>query len=72
MSKIDLRLGDCYELIKTIPDKSVDLVYCDIPYDIEGKAVAGVSAKRNAITTPSTKKSAKTQTARQAECINPQ
>ena len=36
MSKIDLRLGDCYELIKTIPDKSIDLVYCDIPYDIEG------------------------------------
>lgn len=25
-------LGDCYELIKQIPDKSVDLVYIDIPY----------------------------------------
>lgn len=25
-------LGDCYELIKQIPDKSVDLVYTDIPY----------------------------------------
>lgn len=24
--------GDCYELIKQIPDKSVDLVYVDIPY----------------------------------------
>lgn len=27
-------LGDAYKLIKDIPDKSVDLVYTDIPYDI--------------------------------------
>lgn len=27
--------GDCYELIKQIPDKSVDLVYIDIPYKFE-------------------------------------
>lgn len=27
--------GDCYELIKQIPDKSVDLVYTDIPYQYE-------------------------------------
>ena len=27
-----LYLGDCYQLIKDIPDKSVDLVYIDIPY----------------------------------------
>ena len=26
---------DCYEMIKNIPDKSVDLVYIDIPYLIE-------------------------------------
>lgn len=25
-------LGDSYELIKKIPDKSVDLIYTDIPY----------------------------------------
>lgn len=25
---------DCYQAIKNIPDKSVDLVYIDIPYDI--------------------------------------
>ena len=25
-------LGDCYELIKQIPDKSVDCIYTDIPY----------------------------------------
>lgn len=27
-------LGDAYELIKQVPDKSVDLVYSDIPYEI--------------------------------------
>ena len=26
---------DCYEMIKNIPDKSIDLVYIDIPYLIE-------------------------------------
>lgn len=28
----NIYLGDCYKLIKEIPDKSVDLVYTDIPY----------------------------------------
>ena len=27
-----IQLGDCYELIKNIPDKSIDLIYIDIPY----------------------------------------
>ena len=27
-----IQLGDCYELIKNIPDKTIDLVYIDIPY----------------------------------------
>ena len=27
-----IQLGDCYQLIKKIPDKSIDLVYIDIPY----------------------------------------
>ena len=27
--------GDCYELIKDIPDKSVSLIYTDIPYLID-------------------------------------
>ena len=26
-------LGDCYDLIKQIPDKSIDLIYTDIPYE---------------------------------------
>jgi len=25
-------LGDAFELIKEIPDKSVDMIYTDIPY----------------------------------------
>ena len=29
-----IQLGNCYELIKSIPDKSIDLVYIDIPYQI--------------------------------------
>jgi site-specific DNA-methyltransferase (adenine-specific) len=29
---MDLRNGDCLELMKTIPDKSVDLFLCDLPY----------------------------------------
>ena len=29
-----IQLGNCYELIKSIPDKSIDLVYIDVPYDI--------------------------------------
>jgi site-specific DNA-methyltransferase (adenine-specific)/modification methylase len=32
-----IQLGDCYELIKKIPDKSIDLVYIDPPYDFMSK-----------------------------------
>ena len=32
---IQLIHGDCYEEIKKIPDKSIDLVYIDIPYLME-------------------------------------
>ena len=31
----NIYLGDSYELIKKIPDKSIDLIYTDIPYLIE-------------------------------------
>ena len=31
---IDLMQGDCLELMKNIPDKSVDMVLCDPPYGI--------------------------------------
>ena len=30
--KIDLRQGDCLELMRDIPDGSVDMVLCDLPY----------------------------------------
>ena len=32
MSKIELYNGDCLELMKNIPDKSVDMILCDLPY----------------------------------------
>ena len=35
MLEIDkIYLGNAYELIKQVPDKSIDLVYTDIPYDM--------------------------------------
>ena len=29
---IDLRQGDCLQLMKEIPDKSIDMILCDLPY----------------------------------------
>lgn len=26
--------GDCLEVMKSIPDKSIDLILCDLPYGI--------------------------------------
>lgn len=31
---IDLRQGDCLELMKDIPNGSVDMILCDLPYSI--------------------------------------
>jgi len=36
-----IHLGDSYELIKQIPDKSVDLIYTDIPYLIQSGGKGG-------------------------------
>ena len=33
---IDLRQGDCLKLIKDIPDKSIDMILCDLPYKETG------------------------------------
>ena len=30
--KQELWLGDCLELMQNIPDKSVDMILCDLPY----------------------------------------
>lgn len=32
MIKFDLRQGDCLEVMKDIPDKSIDMILCDLPY----------------------------------------
>ena len=32
MAKHKLMHGDCLELMKIIPDKSIDLILCDLPY----------------------------------------
>ena len=32
MSKINLQQGDCLELMKNIPDESIDMILCDLPY----------------------------------------
>lgn len=34
MENIKLYHGDCLELMKDIPDKSVDMILCDLPYNI--------------------------------------
>ena len=32
MPRIELIQGDCLELMKDIPDKSIDMILCDLPY----------------------------------------
>lgn len=46
---LDLRQGDCLELMKDIPDKSVDLVIIDPPYEFANGGGGGAfgSKKRN-------------------------
>lgn len=42
---IDLRQGDCLEIMKTIPDKSIDLVVIDPPYEINANGSGGAFGK---------------------------
>ena len=37
LERNNIYLGDSYELIKEIPDKSIDLIVIDPPYQIDGK-----------------------------------
>ena len=30
--KVQLYKGDCLEIMRDIPDKSVDMILCDLPY----------------------------------------
>ena len=32
MKNIELYCGDCLEIMKNIPDKSIDMILCDLPY----------------------------------------
>ena len=38
--------GDSYKLIKEIPDKSIDLIYTDIPYDVVGNGGGAFGVKK--------------------------
>lgn len=39
---IDLKCGDCLELMKDIPDGSIDLILCDLPYGTIGGMGKGI------------------------------
>ena len=41
-----ITLGNSYELIKSIPDKSIDLILIDPPYDFHCGSVAGIFKNR--------------------------
>ena len=38
----DLRCGDCIEIMKDIPNKSVDLILCDLPYGEVNRKSSGL------------------------------
>lgn len=37
-NKISLFQGDCLELMKDIPDESIDMILCDLPYKETGNS----------------------------------
>ena len=43
-------LGSCYKIIKQIPDKSIDLIYTDIPYLYEQGGSGTSRISKNIIT----------------------
>lgn len=47
MSEIKLLHGDCYELLKEIPDKSIDLVIIDPPYEYTTGGGGGCFGNKN-------------------------
>lgn len=44
---IDLRCGDCIEILKDIPDNSIDLVVIDPPYELETQRGGGFFRESN-------------------------
>lgn len=41
-----IQLGDCYEMIKKIPDKSIDLIIIDPPYEFSTLGGQGIRSVR--------------------------
>lgn len=37
MNDIELIHGDCLSEMKNIPDKSIDMILCDLPYEVLNK-----------------------------------
>ena len=46
IQKNNIYHGDSYKLIKEIPDKSIDLIYTDIPYDFVGNGGGGAYGEK--------------------------
>ena len=46
INNINLIMGDCLEIMPTLPDKSVDLVVCDLPYETLNKGNKSVQWDR--------------------------
>ena len=46
MTTVDLRLGDCLELMKELPDGCVDAVITDPPYGIDYQSARRIDSER--------------------------
>ena len=44
---VDLRNADCLDVLKDIPDKSIDLVVIDPPYELETQRGGGFFRESN-------------------------
>jgi DNA modification methylase len=42
---IELKQGDCLELLKTLPDNSIDLIFCDPPYALGSEVIIKPNGK---------------------------
>ena len=47
-----IQLADAYAAIKKIPDKSIDLIYTDIPYLVENHGGGGATVLKTKNITP--------------------
>ena len=49
MPNFELLCGDCLEVMKTIPDGSVDMILCDLPYGCLNKKNPGASGTHRSL-----------------------